>query len=102
MQGMPATSAPPERHAVWPLLAAVAGITVATALGNGQLGRAAEKREAKARLEAASSQPPIAVSAVELAAADVELRRVEARGVFDPRHTVYIDNRIHRGVPGYH
>ena len=99
---MPATSEPRRRSAVWPLLAAAAGIAVATALGNWQLGRAAEKREARARLEAASAQPPINVAAAQLAAPDVELRRVEARGVFDPRYTIYIDNRIHRGVPGYH
>jgi surfeit locus 1 family protein len=42
------------------------------------------------------------VAGTELAAADVALRRVEARGVFDARHAVYIDNRIHRGMPGYH
>lgn len=100
---MPATSAPRSRNsALWPLLAALAGIAAAATLGSWQLGRAAEKREAQARFEAASREPPISISTPELAAADVELRRVEARGVFDPRHTVYIDNRIHRGVPGYH
>jgi surfeit locus 1 family protein len=103
MEPIPATRAPRKRDAaLWPLLAAIAGIAAALALGNWQLGRAAEKREARARLEAAAAQPPISVSSAPLAAADVESRRVEARGVFDPRHTVYIDNRIHRGVPGYH
>jgi surfeit locus 1 family protein len=102
MKSMPATSARRRNAALWPLLAAIAGIAAATMLGNWQLGRAAEKREAQARFEAASRAPPISISTRELAAADVELRRVEARGVFDPGHTVYIDNRIHRGVPGYH
>jgi surfeit locus 1 family protein len=32
----------------------------------------------------------------------VALRRVEARGTFEPQHAVYVDNRINRGVPGYH
>lgn len=91
-----------RRVAVWPLLAAVAGIAAGIALGNWQLSRAAEKRDARARLESLSVQPPIQVSGVELAASDVESRRVEARGMFDSRNTVYIDNRIHRGVPGYH
>jgi len=90
-----------RRFAFWPLAAAVLGILVALALGNWQLGRAAEKRELRARYDAQAAQPPIHVSGVELAAADVELQRVEARGVFEPRHTVYIDNRIHRGTPGY-
>ena len=90
-----------RRSGVWPLAAAVLGISAALALGNWQLGRAAQKRELKARVEAQAAQPPINVSAVELAAADVDLRRVEARGVLDPRYTIFLDNRIHGGVPGY-
>jgi len=90
-----------RRSGWWPLIAAVVGMAAALALGNWQLGRAAEKRELKARFDAQASQPEINVSAVELAAADVDLRRVEARGVFDPRRTVYIDNRIHKGAAGY-
>jgi surfeit locus 1 family protein len=91
-----------ERPRFWPLLAAILGIAAAISLGIWQLGRAAEKREAKIRFETLSAQPPIHVSGAELSTADLELRRVEARGVFDPRYTVFIDNRIHRGVPGYH
>jgi surfeit locus 1 family protein len=53
-------------------------------------------------LEAHAADPPIHVSAAELGARDVELRHVEARGVFDPRYAVYIDNRMHRGRPGFH
>jgi surfeit locus 1 family protein len=87
---------------LWPLVAAIAGIAITLALGNWQLDRAAQKRELKLRIEGLSAQPPINVSGVELSARDVELRRVEARGVFDPRHTVFVDNRIRRGVPGFH
>lgn len=86
----------------WPLAAAVAGIVIALALGNWQLGRAAQKRELKARIESVAAQPPINVSGIELAPQDIELRRVEARGVFDPRHMIFVDNRIHRGVPGFY
>ena len=78
------------------------GIAITASLGNWQLNRAAEKRELKARTDAYAAQPPIHVSAVEIPVADIEQRRVEARGVFDPRHAVYIDNRLHRGAPGYH
>ena len=66
------------------------------------MNRAAEKRELKARADAYAAQPPIHVSSAEIPVADIEQRRVEARGVFDPRHAVYIDNRLHRGAPGYH
>jgi surfeit locus 1 family protein len=93
---------PDRRGNLWPTLAAVAGIAVTVALGNWQLGRAAEKRELKARLEARASAPPIEIPAGELPAQDAEFRRVGARGVFEPRFAVYVDNRIHRGVAGYH
>lgn len=93
---------PDRRSRLWPALAAVVGIAVTLALGDWQLGRAAEKRALKARLEAQAAQPPIHISAARLDAAHVEHRRVVARGVFDPRYAVYIDNRVHRGVPGYH
>ena len=91
-----------RRSGLWPLLAAALGIAAAVALGNWQMGRAAQKREAQVRLQAQAAQPPINISGAELAAADIDLRRVEARGIFDPRYTVFIDNRMHRGVPGYH
>lgn len=86
----------------WPLVASIVGIAITLALGNWQLGRAAQKRELKVRIESLSAQPPINVSGAELAPQAVELRRVEARGVFDPQHTVFVDNRIRRGVPGFH
>lgn len=94
--------APRERTGIWPLLAVAAGIAIAVALGFWQLGRAADKREAQSRLEALTAQPPINISGAELHATDVELRRVEARGTFEPRGHVFIDNRLHNGVPGYH
>ena len=88
------------RAALWPMLAAIVGIAAAIALGTWQLGRGAEKRELSARFQAAAAQPPVHVGPAELAANDIELRHIEARGVFEPRHAVYIDNRIRRGVPG--
>lgn len=57
------------------MAACAAGI----ALGNWQLQRAAQKRSA---------------------AASVEL--VELRGEFDAKHTVFLDNKVYRGTPGYH
>ncbi len=87
---------------LWPLIAAILGIAITVSLGNWQLGRAAQKRDLKLRIETLSAQPPLKVSGVERPPEELELRRVEARGVFDPRHTVFVDNRIRRGVPGFH
>lgn len=90
------------RGRLWPTVITLLGVALGISLGNWQLGRAAQKRDLKERLEARAAQPPISVGTEELIATDLELRRVEARGVFAPQHVIFIDNRIHRGVPGYH
>jgi surfeit locus 1 family protein len=83
-------------------LAAAAGIALTLALANWQLGRAHEKEALAARLAALAKDAPIALGTAEVSARDVEWRQVTARGRFDPRHAVLIDNRIRRGVAGYH
>jgi surfeit locus 1 family protein len=83
-------------------LAAAAGIAATLALANWQLNRAHEKEARAARLEVLARDAPVTLGADEVRAADVEWRRVVARGRFEPRHAVFIDNRTHRGVAGYH
>ncbi len=90
------------RFSVWPALAAAAGIALTVALGNWQLSRGQEKSELKASIEHLAAGPAIHVSAAELSALDVQLRRVEARGVFVPKYAVLVDNRIKHGTVGYH
>lgn len=90
------------RPSLWPTLAAAAGIALTLALGNWQLGRGHEKGERKARIDQLAKGPAINVSGVELNAQDVQLRRVEARGTFEPKYGVFIDNRVRHGVAGYH
>lgn len=89
------------RFSLWPTLAAAAGIALTIALGNWQLNRAHEKNELKARIGELAKGPPISVSAAALDARDVQLRRVEARGTFEPKYAVFIDNRVWRGTVGY-
>ena len=83
-------------------LAAAAVLALTLAAAAWQLGRAHEKEAAAARLQALAGDPPIWIPVSEMQARDVEWRRVTARGRFDPGHAVLIDNRIHRGVAGYH
>jgi surfeit locus 1 family protein len=90
------------RCGLWPTLAAVAGIALTLALGMWQLGRGHEKTELAARFERLAREPAIDVRARELNARDVEFRRVEARGSFEPKYMVLVDNRVRRGVPGFH
>src|SRR6185295_14422655 len=62
----------------WAMLLAAGGCAAGIALGNWQTGRAAEKRAL------AAAQAPVTL-----------------RGTFDARYTVLLDNKLHRGRPGY-
>ena len=63
----------------WAALLAAAGCGAGVLLGNWQSGRAEEKR---------------AVAAAE--------KRVALRGTLVAAHTVFLDNKVHRGRAGYH
>lgn len=62
----------------WGAALAAAGCAAGVALGNWQTDRAAQKRAAAAAIE-----------------------RIVLRGELDAAHTVYLDNKLHRGRPGY-
>jgi surfeit locus 1 family protein len=83
-------------------LAAVAAIGGTLALANWQLGRAHEKEARAARLAALTRDAPVLLTTDEVRAADVEWHQVSVRGRFDARHGILIDNRIYRGVVGFH
>lgn len=85
-----------------PPIAAVLVAALGIALGTWQVGRGHQKRDLQARYEQLARDAPVTVSADEVQASDVELRRVAAHGVFEPRYAVYLDNRVLHGVPGYH
>jgi surfeit locus 1 family protein len=91
-----------ERRMRWvPLLATLIAAAVGMSLGMWQLSRGHQKRDLQQRYEQLARDAPVAVSAAELAASSVELRRVTAHGTFQPRYAVYLDNRVMHGVPGY-
>ncbi len=71
-------------------------------LGNWQLSRAQEKESRQERLDLLSQQPAIALPTVPVKLEDFQYRRVEARGTYMPIHTIYLDNKIYRGIAGYH
>ena len=66
-------------------------------LGNWQSRRATEKRELGIALDRAAVSPPIALPAT----GDLVHKRVAARGQFIPERTVFLDNKLRRGRPGY-
>jgi surfeit locus 1 family protein len=83
-------------------LAAGAGMALALAAAYWQLGRAHEKEGLAARLESLAREPAVPLTAVEAKAEDLEWRRVTVSGRFAPSYAVFIDNRIRRGVAGFH
>lgn len=81
---------------------AIAGVVLTFALGQWQTGRAAHKQALQQRLDELSRAPALAIAAAPLAAEEVLLRRVEVRGTFEDRYTVFLDNRIYKHQPGYY
>jgi surfeit locus 1 family protein len=89
------------RQGFAPSVAAALGIAVTVSAGVWQLSRADEKARRQAQLEALRREPPVTVATSALTESDLLYRQVRAVGSFAPEHTVYLDNRLRRGVPGF-
>jgi surfeit locus 1 family protein len=87
---------------LWPTLAAIVGVLATTALGNWQLGRGNDKAALAQRVQVANRDAPIELPGSEVRPEDIVWRRLEVRGRFEPKYAIFIDNRILRGVVGYH
>lgn len=82
-------------------IAAVAFIVLALSLGNWQMRRAEEKIEGVRKLDEATREATLSVPSAPVDAKGFEGRRVGARGRFVARATLFLDNRVLRGVAGY-
>ena len=85
-----------------PMIAAFVVVALTLSLGNWQLRRADEKRAIRARAEQAGHSAPVVVPAQPVDAAALDGRRVAVRGRFLAGRTVFVDNRTHNGVAGFH
>lgn len=83
-------------------LAAAAGIALTLALGQWQVGRAQYKEALQARYDQLGRQPAVSIGPDPVDRDSLLLRRVELRGTFEPKYTVFIDNRTYRHQPGFH
>jgi surfeit locus 1 family protein len=83
-------------------VATAAFCAVTIAAGFWQLDRANQKFDRQRALHAAQSAPHIDLNRDSLGNAPTPWQPVRARGEFLPADTVYLDNRIHQGRPGYH
>ncbi|MEN9315372.1 MAG: hypothetical protein RIS35_1765 [Pseudomonadota bacterium] len=101
MIGHPAGK-PAARIAPVPTLAALVVVALTVSLGNWQLRRADEKREIQQRAIRAERDPPLAISPTPLDPAAFDTRRVSVRGRFIGDRTVFVDNRTHNGIAGFH
>jgi len=84
-----------------PAAAALAAIALTVALGNWQSRRAEEKLALGQELDAAASHAVLALPASLVDAHAFAFKRVRARGEYSARHTILLDNKVLRGVPGY-
>jgi surfeit locus 1 family protein len=85
----------------WAAVLALAACAAGIALGNWQAGRADEKRALGAQIDQSLHSPAIEISTGKLNADYLAWKHVAARGRFIDEHTVYLDNKLRRGRPGY-
>jgi surfeit locus 1 family protein len=90
------------RPSLVPTLATVLLLPVLVGLGLWQTQRAETKRALQAEYDARSQGPVLAVGAAPQPAEALRYYRVVARGAYEPAYQILIDNRVHRGRPGYH
>ena len=89
------------RARIVPTFAAVLGAVVTALLGNWQLNRAAGKEALQQRIDAMAREPAIHVGAQAIDPDALVYRNVQAVGEFDESATVYLDNKVRDGMPGY-
>jgi len=90
------------RTALLPTLVALIFIPMFVALGYWQLQRAEEKRVLQAEYDRRATETPVRIGPQRYAAEALQFRRIEATGRYQPEYQILLDNRVHRGVAGYH
>jgi surfeit locus 1 family protein len=89
------------RPRAWAFAAAAAACAAGIALGNWQAGRADEKRALGAQLDQGFKGPPLEIPAAKIDSRNYLMKHVAARGRYVDEHTIYLDNKLRRGRPGY-
>jgi surfeit locus 1 family protein len=89
------------RPRAWAFAAAAAACAAGIALGHWQAGRADEKRALGAQLDQGSKQVPLEIPPTKIDPANYVMKHVAAKGRFVDERTVYLDNKLRRGQPGY-
>jgi surfeit locus 1 family protein len=90
------------RPKIWALVITVIFVIIFVQLGQWQLSRAEEKDQRQHQLDQLASEPLVAIPTSLVELEDFLYRQVEVRGVYIPEETIYLDNKIHKGIAGYH
>lgn len=90
------------RPRLGPGIATIAFIAITVSLGNWQRHRAEEKLEAAQKADEAAQGAVLSIPSAPVSADGVQHRRVRIRGRFVARATLFLDNKVLRGVAGYH
>ncbi len=83
-------------------VATLAMVALTVALGNWQQRRAAEKNELAAQFEQRMAAPVLALPASPVDAGSLQFHRLAARGEYVPALSIFLDNKVLDGVPGYY
>ncbi len=87
---------------LWAVIVTIAFVIMFVELGKWQLSRADEKNEQHEKLENLAKEPVVTMPGTLIKLDDYEYREVEITGEFQSEHTIYIDNKTHKGHAGYH
>jgi len=85
-----------------PTLALIVLVPVFVGLGLWQLGRAEEKLRLQEQYDARTSDAIVALGTQPVDPQTIRFYRVAVRGEYEPQRQILIDNRVHKGVAGYH
>ena len=87
---------------IWTIIVSTIFVVTFIQLGNWQLSRADEKDARQLQLDELAKQPVVSVPTTAITLEDLLYREVEVYGTYVADETIYLDNRTHNGVAGYH
>ncbi len=85
-----------------PTLAAALLVPLFIAAGQWQWDKAAAKAARQQQLETRVSEPAVQIPTEAANAQALQYRKIVARGYYEPRHQILIDNRTYRQQAGFH
>ncbi len=89
------------RPSLLPSVVVLIMLAALCSLGSWQLNRADEKQRLMDRYSRASELPTVDIGSLDRDWQGYQYRRIELSGEYDELHHILLENRIHKGLPGY-